>query len=84
MRLPAEVEVDPPAMPGGISVRTFVPGQDEELWAEVRDATFAEHYGFVPRTVEEMTHMSRQEQFRPEGLFFAFAGSKSPGSARRA
>ncbi|MFL5732964.1 MAG: GNAT family N-acetyltransferase [Chloroflexia bacterium] len=79
MRLPTETPVGPPDLPPGITARTFVPGQDEELWTHVRNATFAEHYGSVPRTVEEMSHFSRQEHFRPEGLFFAFDGDRIAG-----
>ena len=76
MRLPADQAVEAPAMPEGFTVRTFVPGQDEPLWLEARNVTFADHYGSVSRTIEEITHLSREEHFRPEGLFFAFDGDK--------
>jgi mycothiol synthase len=74
MRLDKDTPVEPPAMPEGFTVRTFVPGQDEPLWQHARNVTFADHYGSVPRTLEEITHLSKEEQFRPEGLFFAFEG----------
>lgn len=79
MRLPADHPVEPSTLPEGITVRTFVPGQDEPLWVEVRNATFAEHYGSVPRTLEEITHASKEEHFRPDGLFFAFDGDQIAG-----
>ena len=47
MQLPAEQEVEPTKMPEGFITHTFMRGQDEELLADVRNATFAEHYGFV-------------------------------------
>ncbi len=80
LQLPAEVEVrEEPVLPEGFSVRTFVPGEDEELFMQVRNATFAEHYGSVQRTLEEMTAVTKEPDFRPEGLFFAFEGEKVAG-----
>jgi mycothiol synthase len=79
MRLPAGQPVEQVVLPQGITVRTFVPNQDEELWAHVRNVTFADHYGSAPRSVEEMTHLSREPYFRPEGLFFAFDGEQIAG-----
>jgi mycothiol synthase len=79
MRLPAEQAVDEPSLPEGFTVRTFVPGQDEALFAEVRNGSFADHFGSVRRTVEEMAYRTRQEQFRPDGLFFAFHDGEIAG-----
>jgi mycothiol synthase len=79
MQLPARREVEPAKMPEGIVTRTFVRGRDEELLADVRNATFAEHFGFVPRTVEEMAYRTRQSDFFADGLFFAFDGDKVAG-----
>jgi mycothiol synthase len=66
-------------MPDGFVVHTFVPGQDEELLTDVRNRSFAEHYGSVPRTVEEMTYRTTLPDFHPDGLFFAFDGDKPAG-----
>jgi mycothiol synthase len=79
MQLPAEREVEPATMREGFVTHTFVPGQDEQLLADVRNATFAEHYGFVTRSVEEMAYRTRQPDFYPDGLFFAFEGDKIAG-----
>jgi mycothiol synthase len=79
MRLPAEQEVPPAAWPEGITSRTFIAGQDEELFTHVRNVTFAEHYGSVQRTVEEMSYLTRMEHFDPNGLFFAFEGDRIAG-----
>lgn len=80
MQLPADVEVDEkPVLPPGFSVRTFVPGQDEEVFMQVRNVSFAEHYGSSQRTPEEIREMTTQPNFRPEGLFFAFDGDKVAG-----
>jgi len=79
MQLPAEQEVDPTVMPEGFTVRTFVPDQDEELLTHVRNVTFADHYGSVDRTVEEMTFRTKQPDFFPDGMFFAFEGDNVAG-----
>lgn len=79
MQLPAEHEVEPAAMPDGFVVHTFVPEQDEPLLTEVRNVTFRDHYGSVERTVEEMTYRTKQLDFHPDGVFFAFDGDKPAG-----
>jgi mycothiol synthase len=79
MQLPAEVEVEAARMPEGIITHTFMHGQDEQLLADVRNVTFAEHYGSVPRTIEEMTYRTRQADFHADGVFFAFDGDKPAG-----
>lgn len=79
MQLPADKEVPGAEIPEGITLRTFVPGQDEQLLTHVRNVTFADHYGSVPRTLEEMTHLTRQPEFRPGAVFFAFEGDTIAG-----
>jgi mycothiol synthase len=79
MQLPAEQEVEPARMPDGFVTHTFVHNQDEELLTHVRNATFAEHYGFVERTVEEVTYRTKQSDFFADGIFFAFDGDKVAG-----
>jgi mycothiol synthase len=79
MQLPAGHPVEPAVLPEGFTVRTFVPDQDEELFTHVRNVTFAEHYGSVQRTLEEMTYLTKEPHFRSEGLFFAFEGDNIAG-----
>ena len=80
MQIPAEVEVkEKPELPEGFTVRSFVPGQDEELLMRVRNASFAEHSGSSQRTLEEIISVTTQPDFRPEGVFFAFEGEAIAG-----
>lgn len=80
LELPAETEVsDQPELPEGITIRTFVPNQDEETLLEVRNVTFREHYGSVQRTLDEIKAITKFPHFRNEGLFFAFDGDKIAG-----
>lgn len=79
MQLPAEQAVGTASWPEGFHVRTFVHNQDEALLTHVRNVTFAQHYGSVPRTVEEMTYRTTQQGFYADGLFFAFNGDEVAG-----
>lgn len=80
LQLPTDTEItEEPKLPEGFSVRTFVPGQDEGVLMQVRNASFAEHYGSVPRTLDEIKAIVAEPDFRPEGLFFAFDGEKVAG-----
>ncbi len=74
MRLPAETAVaEQPQLPPGFTVRTFVRGQDEQAFMEARNASFAEHYASVPRTLDEIIALTNFSYFDPAGLFLAFA-----------
>ena len=79
MRLPADQPIPAPQLPEGYTVRTFVPGQDEELLMRVRNITFAEHFGSIPYTLELTTYLTRQEDFQPDSVFFAFKDGEIAG-----
>jgi mycothiol synthase len=79
MQLPAEQTVELATTPEGFHMRTFVHDQDEELVTHVRNVTFADHYGSVSRTVEEMTYRTKQQDFHADGVFFAFDGEEIAG-----
>jgi mycothiol synthase len=79
MQLPTDQAVEAAKMPEGFVTHTFVHDQDEELLTNVRNVTFADHYGSVPRTVEEITYRTKQPDFFADGVFFAFDGDKIAG-----
>ena len=78
LRLPAEVAVPEAQLPFGYSIRTFQHG-DEQLFTDIRNGSFADHYGNTPSTIETMTYITQLNDFRPDGLFFAFAGDHPAG-----
>lgn len=79
MRLDAEVIAPQVQLPAGFSIRTYQPG-DEQLLTDLRNGSFAEHYGNTPRTLEEMAYLTNLPEFRAEGLFFAFAANGEPAA----
>lgn len=78
MRLPADVAVLEAQLPPGFTMRTFQPG-DEQLFTALRNGCFADHYGSTPATLEAITYITRLQDFRPDGLFFAFVGDQPAG-----
>lgn len=78
LRLPAEATVLQAQLPLGFSIRTFQPG-DEQLLTDIRNVSFADHYGSTPATIETINYVTHLNDFRPDGLFFAFAGNQPAG-----
>ncbi|MEO8289118.1 MAG: GNAT family N-acetyltransferase [Chloroflexota bacterium] len=79
MQLPAGHEIASAELPAGFTMRTFVHNQDEQLLTDVRNVTFADHYGSVQRTLEQITHITTLPDFHADGVFFAFEGDKVAG-----
>lgn len=76
MRLPAEAVVAQDAkLSEGFTIRTFVRGQDEQAFMDARNGSFAEHYGSVQRTLDEMIAITNMAHFDANGLFLAFAAN---------
>jgi mycothiol synthase len=71
------------AWPPGIEARTFA-GGDTELadWNEVYNRSFAEHYHFVPSTVEHCRTLAAGGTFLPSGLVLTYRGGACVGFCR--
>jgi mycothiol synthase len=70
-----------PHWPEGISVRTFVPGQDERAAFEAVEDAFRDMWGRPRGTFERFVGMTQQQSFDPGLWFLAMDGDEIAGVA---
>ena len=71
MRRPLSTPLPEVALPDGVRLRTFRPGEDEQVWTELNNRAFAGHPDQGGWAVDEV-HLREQEPwFDPEGFFLA-------------
>jgi mycothiol synthase len=72
LRMPlARVPAGDPALPAGVTIRTFRPGSDEEAWLGVNRRAFAHHPEQGSWTMEDLRLREAEPWFDPEGFFLA-------------
>jgi mycothiol synthase len=69
-----------PRWPEGISVRTFVPGQDERPLFEAVEDAFRDMWGRPRGTFERFVGMTEQQSFDPALWFLALDGDEIAGA----
>jgi mycothiol synthase len=72
MRRSLTTPLPPVQLPQGITVRTFVVGQDEQAWTDVNNRAFAEHREQGGWSLHEVMVREREPWFDPAGFFLAF------------
>lgn len=71
-----------PQWSGGITVRTFIAGQEDQAVFAMVEEAFQDHWGHTPATFEQWARWTlKREGFDPTLWFLAFAGEKLVGGA---
>ncbi|WP_225848001.1 mycothiol synthase [Streptomyces sp. HPF1205] len=82
MRRPLDpdcADLPEPSWPVGVTVRPFVPGQDDAAWLAVNAAAFAHHPEQGSLTQRDLDDRKAEPWFDPAGFFLAFRGPALAG-----
>ncbi|MFC9248178.1 mycothiol synthase [Streptomyces sp. NPDC057136] len=63
--------VPEPVLPPGVTIRTFVPGEDDAAWLDVNRAAFAHHPEQGSLTQRDLDDRKAEPWFDPKGFFLA-------------
>ncbi|MFJ6634284.1 mycothiol synthase [Streptomyces sp. NPDC091376] len=65
------LDLPDPVLPDGVTVRTFLPGQDDAAWLSVNAAAFAHHPEQGSITQRDLDDRKEEPWFDPKGFFLA-------------
>ncbi|MEU6098523.1 mycothiol synthase [Streptomyces sp. NPDC047079] len=66
-----QMELPEPKLPDGVTVRTFVPGQDDAAWLALNAEAFAHHPEQGSLTQRDLDDRKAEPWFDPQGFFLA-------------
>ncbi|MFF2368215.1 mycothiol synthase [Streptomyces sp. NPDC058122] len=73
------LDLPEPKLPEGVTVRNFVPGEDDAAWLAVNAAAFAHHPEQGSLTQRDLDDRTAEPWFDPAGFFLAFRGDELVG-----
>ncbi|MGW3911843.1 mycothiol synthase [Streptomyces sp. NPDC005070] len=73
------LDLPEPKLPEGVTVRSFVPGEDDAAWLAVNAASFAHHPEQGSLTQRDLDDRTAEPWFDPAGFFLAFRGDELVG-----
>ena len=78
-----EIDSQPPGpeWPEGVTVRNFLPGQDERAVYETVAEAFQDHWGYLQPTFESWQREWFKDRFDPSLWWLAFDGEELAGTA---
>jgi mycothiol synthase len=79
MRRPLPAPLDRPVLVPGRTLRTFVPGQDEDEWLSLNGRAFAKHPEQGGWTRHDLELREQEPWFDPAGFFIAETGGHMAG-----
>ena len=79
MRRSLQARLGRPQLADGVTIRTFVVGQDEDEWTRLNSRAFVRHPEQGAWTREDLDLREREPWFDPDGFFLAERGGKLIG-----
>jgi mycothiol synthase len=79
MRMPLTAPLPEVELPEGVTLRTFVVGQDEQAWTDINNRAFADHPDQGGWSLREVQVRENEPWFDPAGFFLACRGERLVG-----